>query len=124
MLSVMTEPTPDKAALRELAAARVAERRNRIRLIRKRTAATGAAIFAVAWGGLLVQLTTGNDPALENGDSTSADNTKSTSATSTSSASSNSATTNGTNSTHSSSFADDNGSSSAQAPSAVTTTQS
>jgi hypothetical protein len=119
----MNEPNrdPDKAALRERAAKKLAERRARIRRIRKRTAATGAAIFAVAWGGLLVQLTTGNDPALAGESTSTGANTKSATATqSSSSGSSSSATTTAAGTT---SAANDNGSSS-QAPSAVTTSQS
>ena len=47
----------------ELAAARLAERRSRIRRIRNRTAAGSAAAFVAIFGGLYGQLSSGNDPA-------------------------------------------------------------
>jgi hypothetical protein len=49
---------------REVAAARLAERRSRVRRIRNRTAAGSAAAFVAIFGGLYGQLSSGNDPAL------------------------------------------------------------
>ena len=49
---------------REQAAARIAERRARVRRIRNRTAAGSAAAFVAVFGGLYGQLTAGHDPGL------------------------------------------------------------
>ncbi len=70
---------------RELVAERLRARRQRVRLIRRRITATGASIFALAWGVIFVQLVSGHDPALAHGKnraSTSSDSTGSGSTTS------------------------------------------
>jgi hypothetical protein len=57
-----TPPPPGDP--RERAAARLAERRSRVRRIRNRTAVGSAAVFVAVFGGLYGQLSAGNDPAL------------------------------------------------------------
>jgi hypothetical protein len=64
---VIPSPTPTPAQ-------RLAERRLRVRTIRRRAAGLAAGTFLAASGGILVQLVTGHDPALarESASSTSA----------------------------------------------------
>jgi len=47
-----------------LVAERLRERKHRIRAIRRRVVALATAIFLASSGGILIQLVTGNDPAL------------------------------------------------------------
>ena len=61
MTSTNALPLGDR---RELAAAKAAERRARVRRIRHLTAAGAAAAFLAAFGGLYAQMHAGNDPAL------------------------------------------------------------
>jgi hypothetical protein len=64
-----TPPSPGDP--HELAAARLAERRARVRRIRNRTVAGSAAAFVAVFGGLYGQLSSGGDPGLASAGTTS-----------------------------------------------------
>jgi cytoskeletal protein RodZ len=57
-------PPPDREAAMALAQNRLSERRQRVRKIRRRSAAAAGATFAVSWGIVFGQLASGDDPAL------------------------------------------------------------
>jgi cytoskeletal protein RodZ len=58
----VAQSTPEER--RSLVARRLAEKRQRARVIRKRVLAAGASTFVLAWGVIFVQLVAGHDPAL------------------------------------------------------------
>jgi cytoskeletal protein RodZ len=111
--------TPSEA--RELGQRRLAERRSRVRLMRRRIVGGAVAVFLAVWGVIFTQLATGHDPAL----SASSAKQSTTSTTTTTSGSSSSQSDDSGSS--SSSQSDDSGSSSSSQSSggsAVTTHQS
>jgi cytoskeletal protein RodZ len=112
--------TPTEA--RELGRRRLAERRSRVRLMRRRIVGGAVAVFLGVWGVIFTQLATGHDPGL------SASSAKqSTTSTTTTSESSGSSGSSGSSSDSSGSSSDDSGASSSSQSSggsAVATHQS
>jgi hypothetical protein len=76
-----------RSASRRSVAERLRARRRRIRQIRTRVVAIATSLFLASSGGILLQLVTGNDPALAKAAAKSAHSTKTSSAGSTSGAS-------------------------------------
>jgi hypothetical protein len=69
---------------------RLAQRRRRVRSIRRRVAGLAAGTFLAATGGIVVQLVTGHDPALAHGGSSASKASAAVTSTATSSSSSSS----------------------------------
>jgi len=55
---------PNRLEAKGLARAKIRARRRRVRAIRRRTARSALALFAVVWTIVFAQLASGNDPAL------------------------------------------------------------
>jgi hypothetical protein len=56
--------TPERASPRVLAGARLAQRRRRISVIRRRVVVSSLTLFAAVWGAIFIPLRGGHDPAL------------------------------------------------------------
>jgi hypothetical protein len=76
-----TPTTPPPKDPRAVAAERLDERRARVNRIRKRVTAGAVALFIVMFGGLYVQLSSGNDPSLASQAATSTNSTSGTAST-------------------------------------------